>query len=355
MQVSGFMAQIVRPTPRRGPSYSALMRAAFFEAYRQITVRDTPVPEPRSGEVRLKVRYCGICGSDLTCYKTGVLAGPDVVLGHELSAVVDLDPAGRWATGARVTVFPSGTGCGECVWCLERKFRYCLNPPDRPHGGGFAEYLTVPAENLIALAEDVDDRAAALAEPLGVALRGVAMAGPKEGDLAYVSGLGSIGLLAVSGLAAAGCRVIGADPREDRRGLGLELGCDAVLDPTREDPVRATMAIDAHGPRVAFECAGVPESLQQVFDACGHGGTVGILGIPMAPVFLLRMTLKEQRAFSIQGPTFESMERALDLLPERPQVAKVVTGTVPLDLAADAFARLVAGDGGIKVLVAPEA
>ena len=70
------------------------MRAAFFEGPNTITVRDAPTPEPTTdGDVRLRVRYCGICGSDLTVYKTGVLAGPDVVLGHEVSAIVDADPA----------------------------------------------------------------------------------------------------------------------------------------------------------------------------------------------------------------------------------------------------------------------
>ena len=85
----------------------------------------------------------------------------------------------------------------------------------------------------------------------------------------------------------------------------------------------------------------------------GSKGTIGILGIPMAPVLLLRMTLKEQRAFSIQGPSMESIRRALDLLGSRPQIGKILTGVVPLERTNDAFDRLAAGDGGIKVLVQP--
>jgi threonine dehydrogenase-like Zn-dependent dehydrogenase len=331
------------------------MRAAFFEGVREITVRDTPVPEPGPGEVRLRVTYCGICGSDLSLYKTGVLSGPDVVLGHEISAMVDLDPSGAWATGARVIPYPSGKGCGQCVWCREGKYRYCMNPPPGQHGGGYAEYITVPSRNLIAVPDDLDDMAGAAAEPLGVAMRGVALADPKPGDLAYVSGLGSIGLFAVAGLAAARCRVVGADPREDRRALGLEVGAEDVFDNAREDPFAKVLTYDPKGPVIAFECAGVPDSLQQVIDACGPQGTIGILGIPMAPVFLLRFTLREQRAFSLQGPTPDSMRAALDLLRERPQTKKVVTGTVPLEETNEAFARLIEGNGGVKVLVAPQA
>jgi threonine dehydrogenase-like Zn-dependent dehydrogenase len=334
---------------------SDTMRAAFFEAAHAMSVRDTEVPQPSGEEVRLRVRYCGICGSDLSLYKTGVWSGPDVILGHEISAAVDLDPSGEWEPGARVVPYPTGRGCGECVWCREGKVRYCLNPPMGQHSGGFAEFLTVPRASLIAVPDDLDDRTAAVAEPLGVALRGVWLAEPKPGDVAYVSGLGSIGLFAVAGLAAAGCRVVGADPREDRRSLGLEVGCDRVLDNTRDDPVAATMGIDAHGPRIALECSGAPDSLQQVFEVCGHAGAVGILGIPMAPVFLLRMTLKEQRAFSIQGPSPESMRGALDLLRDRPQTAKAITGDVPLEATNRAFEALVAGTGGVKVLVAPGA
>ncbi len=326
------------------------MRAVFFEAHHTMTVRETPIPEPGPGEVRLKVRYCGICGSDLSLYKTGVLSGQDVILGHEISAAVDVDPGGEWPPGTRVTSYPEGRGCGECVWCREGKFRYCLNPRQR-HGGGFADYVVVPARTLIPLPDDLADREAAVAEPLGVALRAVELAGAKPGDFAYVSGLGSIGLLSVAALAAAGCRVMGADPREDRRALGLEIGCEAVFDPTAEDPLATTAAFDPHGPRVAFECAGVPDSLQQVIDACGFEGVVGILGIPMAPVHLLRMTLKEQRAFSIQGPSMESMRRALDLLGTRPETAKVVTATVPLERTSEAFDGLLAGDGNAKVLI----
>ena len=329
------------------------MRAALFDGFQSIAVRDAPVPEPGSDEVRLRVRYCGICGSDVTCFKTGAMAGPDVVLGHEVFAVVDVDPSGRWAPGTRVAVFPSGTGCGECVWCREGRFRYCLNPPDHQYGGGFADYLTVPTANLIAVPDDVDDRTAATAEPLGVALRAIDLADPKPGDLAYVSGLGSLGLFAVAALAASGSRVIGADPREERRSTALDLGCENVLDPTTDDALAWMLAADPHGPRVVLECAGVPDSLQQAFDVCGPEGVVGILGIPMAPVFLLRMTLKDQRAFSLQGPTRDSMRRALDLMRERPEISKVITHTVPLEQIAEAFSRLATGDGGVKVLVEP--
>jgi threonine dehydrogenase-like Zn-dependent dehydrogenase len=328
------------------------MRAAFFEKERTIVVRDVPVPQPEPGDVRLSVRYCGICGSDLSLFKTGALAGPDMILGHEISATVDLDPTGEWAPGTRVTPFPA-RGCGECIWCREGHWRYCLNPPQGTWGG-FAEHVVYPKRNLIPVPDAVDDRAAATAEPLGVALRAVELSEAKAGDLAYVSGLGPIGLFTVAGLVAAGCRVVGADPNEERRVLAQDLGCESVFDPATHDPTAAMLAIDPHGPGLAFECAGVPASLEQVIETCGHRGTVGILGIPTAPVLLLRMTLKEQRAFFISGPSWESMGRALRHLGDRPDTAKVVTATVRLEGLGEAMAGLLAGHGGAKVLVDPQ-
>jgi threonine dehydrogenase-like Zn-dependent dehydrogenase len=328
------------------------MRALVFEGPRTLTVREIPVPEPGPDEVRVRVRYCGICGSDLSLYKTGALSGPDVVLGHEVAATVDLDPSGEWAPGTRVAPYPGGRGCGECVWCREGRPRYCLRHAGF-HGGGFAEYAVVPRGDLIPVPVDLEDRAAAAAEPLGVAVRAVELATPDPGDLAYVSGLGPLGLFAVAALTGLGCRVVGADPLEDRRALGAELGCQVVLDPASGDPVAVTRELDPRGPRVALECAGAPESLQQVFEVCGHEGVVGILGIPTGPVFLLPMTLREQRAFSIQGPTPASMRRALELLRARPEVGKVVTDVVALDSAPEAIARQAEGRGGVKVLVAP--
>src|SRR5207249_9121856 len=142
-----------------------------------------------------------------------------------------------------------------------------------------------------------------------------------------------------------GCRVTGGDPREDRRALGLELGCVSVLDPVREDPLARTLDLDPSGPGVVLECSGAPESLQQAFEVCGPGGVVGVIGVPMAPVMLLRMFLKEQRAFSLSGPSMDSMRRALGLLRDRPQTARVITGAVPLEDTEAAFEGLVAGDG----------
>ncbi len=332
-----------------GPSS---MRAVFFPTQRTMEVREVPVKEPGPGEVLLKVRCCGICGSDVSVYKGGALAGPDVVLGHEISAEVVHDPAGEWRPGARVAVFPP-TGCGGCIWCREGEPRYCLNPMMQKRWGGYAEYTVYPSKNLIPIPDEVDDEAASLGDPLGVGTRAVAIADPKPGDAAYVAGLGAIGLCTASVLAAAGCRVVGGDVREDRRALGLEVGCESVIDPTAEDAYGVGLEIDPHGFRYAFEASGAAAALQEIWDACGHAGTVGVLGIPTMPVLLLRMTVREQRAFSISGPTWDSMADALVHVHRHPELKRMITGRVPLEAVPDAMTALAEGRGGTKVLVDP--
>ena len=328
------------------------MRAAFFVEAGRLEVREVDPQPLGAGEARLRVLACGICGSDVSMFKTGMMAGPQRVLGHEIAAVVEEDPTGATRPGDRVTWWPA-RGCGECVWCEEGFPRYCLHPPDWQ--GGFAEEMVVRADTLIGVPEGVDDRAASLAEPLGIGIRAVDEAGVAEGDLAFVSGLGSIGVLVVAALRERGARVIGADIREDRRELGMRYGCEMAFDPVAEDPWWKTLAVDLHGPGFAFECSGAASAVQMAFNVCGHRGTVVLLGIPFEPVFFIPavMSVKEQRAVSMSGPTPATMRSALDLLARRPEIADVVTGAVPLDGAEGAMQDLADGRGGVKILVEP--
>jgi threonine dehydrogenase-like Zn-dependent dehydrogenase len=326
------------------------MRAAFFTGAGTFEVREVDPPPLADGDALLDVRYCGICGSDLSLFKTGILSGPDTVMGHEICAVVAEDPSGRVAPGTRVVPFPY-RGCGECLWCREGHPMYCLS--GNSHWGGYAERAVYPSENLLPIPDDLDDRTAALTEPFGVAVRGVWTAGVEKGDLAFVSGLGSIGSLVVAALVDAGARVIGADPREDRRSLGERLGCELVFDPLAEDPWWRTLAVDPHGPRFSFECSGAAAAVQTAINVCGHMGTVCLLGMPIEPatIFTPVISVKEQRLVSIAGPSKESMLEAMRILQRRPEVATVVTGTVPLAETQRAMHDLVAGTGGVKVLV----
>lgn len=317
-----------------------------------MVVRDEPLPDLAPGDARLRISYCGICGSDVSLFKSGILSAPDRIMGHEFSAVVEEDSSGRFAPGARVTYWPA-RGCGKCLWCKEGHPRYCLEPTFA--WGAYAERMDAVAEYLIPVPDSVDDRTAALTEPLGVGRRAIREAGVAAGDLTFVFGLGSIGLLVVSALVDLGARVIGADIRPDRRELGTELGCEVVFDPEAEDPFWKALSVDLHGPRFAFECSGAMNGWQVCLNTCGHMGTVVLLGIPFEPAIFIPavMSVKEQRALSISGPDMDSMREALALLERRPQTAKIITRVVPLEETERAFKDLVEGRGDVKILVDP--
>ncbi|HWC32916.1 MAG TPA: zinc-binding dehydrogenase, partial [Actinomycetota bacterium] len=154
----------------------------------------------------------------------------------------------------------------------------------------------------------------------------------------------------------AGARVVGGDPRADRRALAVELGCEDAFDPTAEDPFWKLFAHDELGARVVMECSGVASALQLALNVARHGGVVGILGIPFepAPILPAVAAVKELRTFSISGPEKRHIAHALDLLRRRPETGRVVTSVVGLGEADDAMRRLADGEGhDVKVLVDP--
>ncbi|MGH2650757.1 MAG: zinc-dependent alcohol dehydrogenase, partial [Actinomycetota bacterium] len=213
-----------------------------------------------------------------------------------------------------------------------------------------------PSEHLLPIPEGLDDRAAALAEPLGVGIRAVRKARVAADDVVYVSGLGPIGLFTVAAALDAGARVVGGDPRADRRATALELGCEDAFDPTDEDPWWRMFAYDPLGPRVAFECSGAASALQLAINVPRYEGVVGVLGIPFepAPIIPAVVSVKELTLFSISGPTMKTLARALALLGRRQEIGKLATSVVPLEETGEAMGRLVRGEGpDLKVLVAP--
>jgi len=318
------------------------MKSLLIEKALTATVREADVPEPGDGQVRLRVDYVGICGSDLHYYFEGAngafVVREPLVPGHELSGRVDLDPSGALAAGTPVTVHPARFGTPregiEDAPHLWPGGSYLGSASTWPHTQGAAsEYLIVEADMVRVLPADLPVRRAVLAEPLAVALHALGKAGPVDGLEVLVTGSGPIGLMAVAAAVAAGARVTATDvlsgPLERARALGAHATVDVSTD-----------EVEAGAYAVVLECSGVPVSISTALRAVRAGGTVvqvGMLPDEPRPVNLAPFISKEVRflgAFRFR----DEIDHAVALLATTPGIEGALTHEFPLTDAAEAFA-----------------
>ncbi|WP_285035273.1 L-idonate 5-dehydrogenase [Plantibacter sp. ME-Dv--P-095] len=333
------------------------MKTLAIHGAEDIRWEDTDTPEPRDGEVRLRVRYVGICGSDLHYYFHGangeyVIREP-LTPGHELSAEVDADPSGQLAPGTRVTVHPARYGPSlpglEDRPHLRPGGDYLGSAAADPHRqGGAAEYLIVERSMLRVLPEALPLQRAALAEPLAVAMHAVGLAGDLRGARVLVLGAGPIGLLVIAAAVRAGATAVTAsDMREEALHRAATVGAETLLLVGRD-----TVADESAD--VVFECSGAPVALTQAVRAAKRAGTivqVGMLPDAASPINLAPMLAKE---LTIRGAFRFSTEidEAIAFLAESDLLDRVVTHVLPAEEAVDAFAVARDSSRSAKVLLA---
>src|SRR5215831_19641295 len=286
------------------------MRAAVLEAAAEpLVVRDdVTIAEPGPGQVRVRVRHCGVCHSDLSL-ADGVFPAPTpIILGHEAAGVVEsVGPqVAGLAPGDPVVLTPVPP-CGSCYWCVRGEPGVCVNAsmitsntfPDGTTGiarrgetvfrgvglGGFAEYALVPATGAIRIAADVPLDVACV---IGCAVQtGVGAvlntARVEPGATVLVLGLGGIGLSIVQGARVAGAaRIIASDPVPTRREAARRFGATDLLDPAAEDVAWRAMELTGVGVDYAFDAVGRASLVQTALAACRNGGTA--LAVGAAPI-----------------------------------------------------------------------
>jgi (R,R)-butanediol dehydrogenase/meso-butanediol dehydrogenase/diacetyl reductase len=328
---------------------------------RQVEIVDLPARDPGPDEVRLAVRRCGICGSDLHWY-TGHQQPPEVCPGHEISAEVEAvgRDAGAWREGDRVAVEPL-LRCGRCDRCRAGNYHLCrdLGILGVTHPGGMAERLVARAEMLHPLPDAVDFELGALAEPMAVAVHALRLARLGEDEKVLVLGAGTIGLVAIVAARHLGAGFIGATGRyAHQRLLATNAGADQVIAP--ED-----LGSLEQRPRVVVETVGgQADTISDGVRRVTRGGTVVMLGLfERTPVFdPLQLLVKEVRLVGSNVYNHPSGDRsdfdiALEILTDRPTAIRpLVTHTLGLRDAARAFET--ASDkstGAVKVLIDPTA
>lgn len=267
------------------------MRAAQYYGRRDVRIEEIDEQPLGPDGVRIDVDACGICGTDLSQYASGPTAVPTdephpvtgasapVTLGHEFSGVAIAvgEAVERVAEGDYVVVNPI-VPCRECEYCRHGSYRLCerfANVGLHGNGGGFAENAVVPESNVVRLSDGFPREFGPLVEPLSVSLHAVRQSGMTAGDRVAVFGAGPIGLGVVQSARAAGAReVFVSDPRTGRRELAGELGGEVLIDPGERDPVERIREATGTGVEVAFEVAGLDETVDAAIRSTRKGGTV---------------------------------------------------------------------------------
>jgi len=333
------------------------MKALAIHGKEDIRWEDREVPTPGDGEVRLRVNYVGICGSDLHYYFHGAngeyTIREPLVPGHELSGVVDLDPSGRLAPGTPVTVHPARYGASvpglEDRPHLRPGGDYLGSAAANPHRqGGASEYLIVEEHMIRVLPDGLPLERAALAEPLAVALHAVGLAGDVSGKRVLVIGAGPIGLLVVAAAVHAGAGVVGAsDVRTEPLDRAQALGATEVALVGRD-------TIENESYDIVFECSGVGVALTQAVRATRRTGTivqVGMLpnsdiGVNLAPLLAKELTIRGAFRFSTE------IDDAVRMLAESDALDPVISHVLPASDAVNAFTIARDSSASAKVLLA---
>jgi threonine dehydrogenase-like Zn-dependent dehydrogenase len=320
------------------------MREAVLMGKGRLEVRDADVPA-NDGRVLVRVRNCGICGSDLHFYR-GEIPAKDLRMGHEISGELATDGGGL-SKGQPVAIEPSVV-CQSCDYCLTGRYHLC--PARRFLGtmepGAFAEYIAVPAYALHALPENIDFEVGALIEPLAVTVHGLRQVGLSFGERVCVLGSGTIGLMAIVAARALGASDVFATARyphqaEAARALGasvVEAGDDATP--------ALTEAFAGRPPEVVVETVGGhANTLQEAINVAASGGRVSILGLFTAPinVHLIMAILKE--VTMVPGITYgkpgtrSDFEVAVGIAGRHTEeMRRAITHRVPLERIRDGFA-----------------
>jgi (R,R)-butanediol dehydrogenase/meso-butanediol dehydrogenase/diacetyl reductase len=346
------------------------MKAAVYHGPNKLEVADVPVPHPGEGQVKIKVGYNGICGTDLHEYYAGPIFIPTephpltgrelpLVMGHEFSGVItDLGPGvSGWATGDRVAVEPIYQ-CGHCPPCRAGNYNICAQIGF--HGlmsdGGMAEYTVVPTGMLHRLPDNVSLELGALVEPMSVAYHAATLGDVGDGDTAMVFGAGPIGIGLWFALRGKGLTdVVVVEPSATRRASIEALGA-STLDPTAVDvPALIADHTGGRGADAVFDAAGVAPAVETALACVGARRPMVSVAIYEKPLTtpLLNLVMNESR---IQGSlcyTAADFEAVIELMARGTyDTTGWVTAIALDDVVDEGFEALHAGKK-MKVLVDP--
>lgn len=329
------------------------MKALLLRNYLELEITDLRKPEAGAGEVLIRVRACGICGSDIHGFDgSSGRRIPPLVMGHEAAGVVAAIGAGvkDLAEGDRVT-FDSTVSCGQCFFCRRGEINLCDNRQvlgvscgDYRRDGAFAEFITVPRQIVHKIPDSLPFERAAAIEPVSVAVHAVGLTPIRLGDTAVVVGTGMVGLLVLQALRLAGCgSVIAVDVDDAKLALARQLGADHCVNAKLFDtPTFVRERTNGRGADIAVEAVGATEPLETAVACVRKGGVVTLVG-NISPKIELSLQSVVTRQVKLIGSCISAGEYpvCIDLLARGAiRVDPLISAVAPLEEGPSWFRRL---------------
>ena len=345
------------------------MKALLLTAPSKLEFVDFADPKPAEDEVVVRVRACGICGSDIHGWdgSTG-RRNPPLIMGHEASGeVVATGPrVSAWRAGDRVT-FDSTIYCGVCRYCREGQVNLCENrrvvgvaPAEYKQHGAFAEQLSIPERILYRLPDTLPFEQAAMIEPVSIAVHAVQRTKIAAGSTAVVVGSGMIGLLVIQALRWAGAKnVVAIDLADNRLELARQLGATHTINSGKADAAAEVSRItDGLGAETSFEVVGFTATQNLALAVLKRGGACVLVGnlSPKTQDFPLQAVVTKELTILGSCASAGEYPLCLDLIARGVINVKPMIETVaPLSDGAAWFSKLSAKDGGkyMKVILQP--
>lgn len=288
------------------------MKAIVLTEPKRMELKEMPMPSPGKGEVLVRVRQVGICGSDYSKY-LGYLGGiMPVIPGHE--AIGEIAAVGPEVEGVRIgerVAIQPNFACGICEICKSGLENLCPNKIRLgiDANGAFAEFVVVPRRYVWSLPDGISDPDAALIEPLAVAVHGIAKFPPTAKDRVLIYGVGAIGMFFVQLAALSGARVTVIDIAEQRLEVARKLGAAETFNSAE------ALEAASGGFTVVFETSGWAGALRQIINWCAPAARILLTGLPKEDS-TFPTTLITRKELTIQGAIIyrDEFGEAIDLL-----------------------------------------
>jgi 2-desacetyl-2-hydroxyethyl bacteriochlorophyllide A dehydrogenase len=333
------------------------MRAVVQHGPQEMKVEELPLPQPAHGQILVRVRANGICGSDLHFWKHAVY-GSGVVLGHEICGeVAALGDGVRDIEVGALGAIHSGGSCGVCARCSSGLAYYCQDGQGLGTGrgnGGYAEYIVATAASFIPVPAGSDPAVVSFSEPIANGLRCLNYPEVAQAKSALIIGAGPIGLSCLAAAKRAGvARIWVVEGRARRAAAALSLGAERVLDP--HDDVAARVRHEfPFGVELAVEAVGHPDTIRTALKLARPRATVIVMGVCLEPVELrpVQWMLKELTIRSSLGCDRDDQQAAVDML-RRGAIdpAPLITRRIGIEEVPETLRQLAAGADEIKVVL----